>query len=256
MEKPRILVVEDDLHMLGFLKSALERNGFVSLPASDCERALRIHARRAPDLAILDYKLTRDGSGLELARLMRRQDSSFPVILITAFGTEDLAIEALREGIDDYLRKPFLLDDLLGSIQRLLPPQAVGPDQTPARPPDAAADLVDGEKLVGDSAGICDIKRSIKKLARGDSSVLILGETGTGKELVAELIHMVTSPAGKQYVGNQKTGGGMTFDTKNNVEVVHVQKPVVGTWRIEVVGSNVPQGPQDFALVCIVHLGE
>ena len=103
---------------------------------------------------------------------------------------------------------------------------------------------MDGEKLVGDSAGICDIKRSIKKLARGDSSVLILGETGTGKELVAELIHMVTSPAGKQYVGNQKTGGGMTFDTKNNVEVVHVQKPVVGTWRIEVVGSNVPQGPQ------------
>jgi len=206
MEKPRILVVEDDLHMLGFLKSALERNGFVSLPASDCERALRIHARRAPDLAILDYKLARDGSGLELARLMRRQDSSFPVILITAFGTEDLAIEALREGIDDYLRKPFLLDDLLGSIQRLLPPQAVGPDQTPARPADAAADLVDGEKLVGDSAGICDIKRSIKKLARGDSSVLILGETGTGKELVAELIHMVTSPAGKQCVGNQKTG--------------------------------------------------
>lgn len=77
-----------------------------------------------------------------------------------------------------------------------------------------------------------------------------------GPALVNNLNLMVTAPNGKKYVGNQHAGGGMTFDTKNNVEVVTVKKPVPGIWKIDVVGSNVPQGPQDYALVYIGHLGE
>ena len=134
MEKPRILVVEDDLHMMGLLKTALEQKGLVPLPASDCERALRIHARSPADLAIIDYKLPHAASGLELARLMRRQVSGLPVIMITGYSSEDLAIDALREGFDDYFPKPFLIDELLRSIERLLPARESGKRPTSAEP--------------------------------------------------------------------------------------------------------------------------
>lgn len=77
-----------------------------------------------------------------------------------------------------------------------------------------------------------------------------------GPSLVNNVNLLVNAPDGKTYVGNQKAGGPMTFDVRNNVEVVHVQIPVAGTWRIQVVGSNIPQGPQGFALVYIGHLGE
>ncbi len=200
MEKARILVVDDDAHMLGFLKSALERNGFVSLPASDCERALRIHARSAPDLAILDYRLARDGSGLELARLMRRQDSNFPVILITAFGTEDLAIEALRDNIDDYFPKPFLIDDLLGSIERLLRWRVRKAWTASAQPPSVARELIDGHLMVGESRAMRATRAYIRKVALADTSVLVTGETGTGKELVAELIHRNSGRAHRPFI--------------------------------------------------------
>jgi len=76
-----------------------------------------------------------------------------------------------------------------------------------------------------------------------------------GPSLVNNLNLIVRAPDGKTYPGNQKAGGPMNFDVRNNVEVVHVQKPVDGAWTIEVVGSNVPQGPQDFALVYVAHIG-
>ncbi|MGH7412499.1 MAG: sigma-54-dependent transcriptional regulator [Candidatus Methylomirabilis sp.] len=200
MEKPRILVVEDDLHMRGLLKTALEQNGFVLLPASDCERALRIHARTPAALAILDYKLPRGTSGLELARLIKQQDTRLPIIIITAYSTEDLAIEALKDGIDDYFPKPFLIDDLLGSIERLLPSRVLGKCSTSAEPARIIQDLIDGHRMVGESPPMREINAYIRKIAPTDSNVLITGETGTGKELVAELIHKNSNRAMKPFI--------------------------------------------------------
>ena len=200
MEKPRILIVEDDLHMMGFLKTALEQKGLVPLPASDCERALRIHARTPADLAILDYKLPRDTSGLELAGLLKRQDTRLPVIIITAYSTEDLAIEALKDGIDDYFPKPFMIDDLLRSIERLLPMGAQGKRPTSAESTRNTTKLIDGHVMVGESPSVREIKAYIGKVARTDSNVLIMGETGTGKELVAELIHKNSGRAKRPFI--------------------------------------------------------
>jgi DNA-binding NtrC family response regulator len=200
MEKPRILVVEDDLHMLAFLKSALEQNGLVPLPASDCERALRIHARTPADLAILDYKLPRETSGLELAALLKRQDNRMPVIVITAYSTEDLAIEALRVGVDEYFPKPFMIDELLRSIERLLSARESRKRPTSAEPTRISPDLIDGHRMVGESLSVREIKAYIGKVAKTDSNVLIIGETGTGKELVAELIHRNSDRAKKPFI--------------------------------------------------------
>ncbi|MBI3780313.1 MAG: sigma-54-dependent Fis family transcriptional regulator, partial [candidate division NC10 bacterium] len=200
MEKPRILIVEDDLHMMGLLKTALEQKGLVPLPASDCERALRIHARTPADLAILDYKLPRETSGLELAGLLKRQDTRMPVIVITAYSTEDLAIEALRAGIDEYFPKPFMIDELLRSIERLLPARESGIRPTSAESTGTSPNLIDGHLMIGESLPVREIKAYIGKVAKTDSNVLIIGETGTGKELVAELIHSNSDRAKKPFI--------------------------------------------------------
>ena len=76
-----------------------------------------------------------------------------------------------------------------------------------------------------------------------------------GPTLVNNLNLIVTAPNGKRYVGNQAAGRAMVLDVKNNVEVIHVEKPAAGQWKIEIFASNIPQGPQDCALVCVAHLG-
>lgn len=200
MEKPRILVVEDNLHMLGFLKAALEQNGLVPLPASDGDRTPRILALTPVDLAILDYKLPGQSSGLELARLIKRRDPGLPVIIITAYSSEELAIEALREGIDDYFPKPFVIDDLLASIQRLLASRGLCRRPISAGVTGSVPDLSDGHRLVGESSPMQEIKAHIRKVAATDSNVLITGETGTGKELVAEIIHKYSYRAQKPFI--------------------------------------------------------
>ncbi len=200
MEKPRILVVEDDLHMLDFLRTALTQHGFVPLPASDCERALRIHARTPADLAILDYKLPRETSGLELARQLRCQDARLPIIIITAYSTEDLAIEALREKVDEYFPKPFLIEDLLHSIERLLAARVLSKRPASADSTASGPNLIDGQLMVGNSPPMREVRAYIGKVAPADSSVLITGESGTGKELVAELIHKNSGRAKKPFM--------------------------------------------------------
>jgi DNA-binding NtrC family response regulator len=200
MRKSQILIVEADPHMLGVLKAALEQYGFIPILASNSEHALRILALTAVDLAILDDKLPGQSSGLELARLMKQRDPGLPVILITACSSEKLAIEALRTGIGDYFPQPFVIDALLESIRRLLAScesriRAVTIDMIGSAP-----DLIDGHRLVGESSLMRGIKALICKVAATDSNVLITGETGTGKELVAELIHKNGKRAGRPLV--------------------------------------------------------
>lgn len=76
-----------------------------------------------------------------------------------------------------------------------------------------------------------------------------------GPALVNNLNLIVIAPDGKRYVGNQTAGAILAMDTKNNVEVVHIEKPGAGKWKIEIIGSNIPNGPQDFALVYVAHTG-
>ncbi|MDE2058390.1 MAG: sigma-54-dependent Fis family transcriptional regulator [candidate division NC10 bacterium] len=200
MEKPRILAVEADPHMLGFLKSALEQHGFIPILASDSEHALRTLALTAVDLAILDYKLPGEPSGLELARLMKLRDPGLPVILITAFSSEKLVIEALRAGIGDYFLQPFASDALMESIRRLLASREPRIRPVPIDMTGGAPDLIDGHRLVGESSLMRGVKTLIRKVGATDSNVLITGETGTGKELVAELIHKNGERAGRLLV--------------------------------------------------------
>ena len=200
MKMPRILIVEDNPYMLDFLNVALEQHDFIPIVASDGEQALRILPLTPVDLAILDHRLPGQSSGVELARLLKRRDARLPVILITAYSSEELAIETVQAGIDDYLPKPLVIGDLLASIRRLLASNGPRICPTSARVGGNVPDLIDEHRLVGAAASMQQIKAYIRKVAATDSNVLITGETGTGKELVAELIHNNSKRAGKPLV--------------------------------------------------------
>lgn len=132
---------------------------------------------------------SRDGAwdGLELAQQIRRWDRRIPLILITVNSSEDLAIAALRAGINDYFRRPFAPEDLAASINRCL--SESHPADSMPKHETTASGLVSNPLLIGENPAMREIRAYIGKVASTDSNVLITGETGTGKELAAELIH-------------------------------------------------------------------
>jgi DNA-binding NtrC family response regulator len=191
MTKLAILIVETEASVRQRLKRLLLPYGYAMVEAREPTDAVAIFQRQAPDLILVNVSLQGDHDGLALAQYIRKQHHTIPLILLTANGSEELAIAALRAGVNDYVKLPVAPEELLSRVRVQLstwrrPPASV-PGKRPAggRPSDAY--------LVGDSPPMQQIKAYIEKVGATDSNVLITGETGTGKELVAELIQQ-TSP--------------------------------------------------------------
>lgn len=157
------------------------------IPFPGKERVLSAIRVRRPDVVLLAVSCADCWDGIEVARDIRRRDVRIPLVLITMHSAEDLAIAALRAGINDYLKWPVPIEELIGSIQRCLALARNG-DHTNDRAATAHG-LLNGHSLIGESPSIQAVKGYIARVAAVDSHVLITGETGTGKELVAWLIH-------------------------------------------------------------------
>ncbi len=171
MARKSILVVDDEKSQREILEMILSGEGYDVTTASSGEAALKFVADRRFDLVLTDFKMT-GMSGLDLLKELVDFDKSIIVLLLTAHGTVDSAVDALRLGAFDYLQKPYDRDKLLETISRAL----------------NKLSNLDAE-IISDSPEMDKVKKLILKVAKSNATVLIRGESGTGKELIARAIH-------------------------------------------------------------------
>jgi DNA-binding NtrC family response regulator len=184
MKKPAVLLAERDGALRQRLQAFLLSHGFEVLTSSDVTGLLRtLRQQRNLDLLIVSTGLDIASDGSGVVRLLHEWNSKPPVILIAANSSEDLAIAALKAGVADYFKQPFSFIALLASVQRCLLPKL--PDELKTAPAGGS----EGYEMIGGSPSMQEIKTYLLKVAATESHTLITGETGTGKELVASLIH-------------------------------------------------------------------
>ncbi len=182
----KILIVEDDEGMRFFLSEALKKEGYYFQAVKSGEEALSLSAQEIFDLVILDYNLP-EMNGMETFARIKESVPDMVVILITAFGNKDLAIEAMEQGVFDYFKKPLEISELRVVIRRGLERAFMQREVLQLRS-QLEADC-GFDRILGDSKEIKDVIERIKKVASSDVSVLIRGESGTGKELVAQALY-------------------------------------------------------------------
>lgn len=187
MTGPTILLAEENGRRRKNLREILLRPGYEIIESSKKIESLRCLQSQRPDLIVVGTFKEDSWEGLRLAQQLRRRNRDVPIILIAFTGSEDLAIAALRAGITDYFKYPCAPGNFLKSIDRCL---ASGPNPAgKSKSLPEKSRFTGEERLVGRSAALSKVKAFIRKVTPTDCTVLISGETGTGKELVAELIH-------------------------------------------------------------------
>lgn len=190
----RLLVVDDEEGIRKILRQVLEYEGHDVRVAGGGGEALATYAEWKPDLTFLDVKMARM-DGLEVLDRIREQDAAALVVMISGHGTIETAVEATRRGAYDFLEKPLDTDRLLLTIRNAL--QHRGLEQENARLRDAVESRYE---IVGRSFAIRALLDRVEKVAPTDARVLITGENGTGKELVARAIHRLSQRSAEQFI--------------------------------------------------------
>ena len=182
----QILIIDDEDLFREDLASLLRQQGYSCETADNGENGLRLAKAECFDVVLCDLIMP-GVSGLEVVERLSQQCSPSSVLVVTAYGTLETAVQAFRAGAADYLLKPVVPDDVLGKIERCLSHRRLRDEVVYLRR--ALRDVSTGSQLVGQSAAIVELREIIEKVAPTGSSVLITGESGTGKELVARLLH-------------------------------------------------------------------
>jgi two-component system, NtrC family, response regulator AtoC len=191
---PQILTVDDDSVTCELLCEVFAREGFSAVFANSGEAALATVAQQPPDLLLSDIRMKTRLDGLSLLEIVRREYPSIPVVLMTAFGSIETAVRAVKEGAFDYISKPFNIDELVAIVRRAL---ANGTGKQ------VASDLDDDERasgLIGRTPAMLEIYKMIARVSDSRAAVLITGESGTGKELVARAIHNHGTRSSERFV--------------------------------------------------------
>ncbi|MBT3184013.1 MAG: sigma-54-dependent Fis family transcriptional regulator [Nitrospina sp.] len=184
--KGKILIVEDDEGMRFFLSEALEKEGYYFQVVESGEKAIKLFAQEIFDLVILDYNLP-EMNGMETFTGIKDKFPDVVAILITAFGSKDLAITAMEQGVFDYFNKPLEIGELRVVIRRGLERAFMQREVYQLR--SQLETDYSFDRILGSSKAMSDVIERVRKVATSDVSVLIQGESGTGKELVAQALY-------------------------------------------------------------------
>ncbi len=185
---PRVLLVDDERSVLAALKELVQGRGWEPLLASSGAEALELVERA--DAVVTDFSMP-EMDGLELLRAVRERDDGLPVILLTARGSERLAVRAIKAGAYEYVPKPFDVDEMVGALERALETRELR-----QRNRQLTAEHAIGRRVVGRSPVMRQLLDATARVASKDITVLVRGETGTGKELIGSLLHAQSPRAG------------------------------------------------------------
>lgn len=188
-EKKRVLVVDDEADIRELLDLTLARMGLQADCVGSLAEARRMLASQRYQLCLTDMRLP-DGEGLDLVRHIAEAVADLPVAVITAYGSAENAVSALKAGAFDYIAKPVSLEQLRGMVKSAL--------DLPS--PDPGGDMSGQSGLLGDSPAIEQVRRLIDRVARSQAPVHVTGESGSGKELAARLIHNLGARRDRAFV--------------------------------------------------------
>ena len=188
--KAKILLIDDDASLRRVLEYNLLEEGYEVQAAASGEEGLRLFKQFQPDLVITDMKMS-GMDGLKVLNAIKESSAETLVIIITAFGTVDVAVEAMRAGAYDYITKPFNRDALKLTVKKAL--RFSGLAEENKRLKNALSDKADFRSIVGSSPEMEKVFEVIRKVADTEAAVFITGESGTGKELIARSLHANSS---------------------------------------------------------------
>ena len=183
---PTILIVEDEDKMRRLLELNLGDDGFTTLSAGDAEAGMKVLRENSVDLVLTDLKLP-GMSGLEFLQAVKRQNAALPVVVMTAFGTVETAVEAMKTGASDYVLKPFSLTEMRMVVRKELDVGKLREENRSLR--EALGKRYTHPNIVARSAKMQEVLGTVDRVAPTNSTVLLGGESGVGKDLIARAIH-------------------------------------------------------------------
>jgi DNA-binding NtrC family response regulator len=197
MNLPPMLVVDDEKNMRLSLETVLRAEGYEVRLAESAESAVKLLGSEEFFMVVTDARLG-GMSGYEFLKEAARLKPGLPILMITAYATPKLAVEAIKAGAIDYLAKPFEPDELLHAVARCAERHRLIAENAALKA--RAGEPYRVEHIIGESAKVRELRQLIQTVAPTDATVLILGESGTGKELIAGAIHSLSRRAGQNYV--------------------------------------------------------
>ena len=194
--KTEILVIDDNADIRFLICNILQEKGYNVRSAANYDQAVKEINIKLPNLAIVDIKLDKgDKDGIDLLKLLIDKKKSLPVIMVSGHANVQVAVEAIRLGAYEFVEKPFSSEKLMNYVKRAIEVTNIKEEKN-----NVENKLFHSFDLVGKSAAILNIKKTIQKLAAAESRILITGQTGTGKELVARKIHKYSSRSENPFI--------------------------------------------------------
>ena len=195
--KTKILIVDDDVDALELMEELFESKGYDPLTASNGIEALNLVRDEDPDMVISDIRMP-DMDGMQLLEELSKRHPQIPVIMVTAHGTIEAAVEAIKMGAKDYILKPLRLDEILAKVETISQLRSLEKENEYLR--SRLQTRFNVKNIVGKSEKINQLFKLIHDVAPTNTTILIRGENGTGKELIANAIHFNSPHAKKPFI--------------------------------------------------------